>query len=114
MSLFQFQVFFLYAYLKIDKLISLFAQGLRILEPSGVVLEQVCDPVRTYLRTREDTVRCIVASLIDDSSNELADVRSNCASVCVCVCACICVCALVVNFSPDYCMYLLCILIPYW
>ena len=38
------------------------------------MLEQVCDPVRTYLRTREDTVRCIVASLIDDSSNELADV----------------------------------------
>ena len=25
-------------------------------------------------RTREDTVRCIVASLTDDSSNDLADV----------------------------------------
>ena len=45
-----------------------------MLDPSGVVLEQVCDPVRAYLTTREDTVRCIVASLTDDSSNELADV----------------------------------------
>lgn len=50
------------------------AQGLRLLDPSGVVLEQVCTPVREYLKTREDTVRCIVASLTDDSSNELADV----------------------------------------
>ncbi len=47
-------------------------QGLRILDPSGVVLEQVCDPVRRYLRTRDNTVRTIVASLIDDS--EIADV----------------------------------------
>lgn len=51
-------------------------QGLRLLDPSGVVLEQVCSPVRKYLQTREDTVRCIVASLTDDSSNELADVRT--------------------------------------
>ena len=49
-------------------------KGLRLLDPSGVVLEQVCSPVRKYLKTREDTVRCIVASLTDDSSNELADV----------------------------------------
>eukprot|EP00731_Ephydatia_muelleri_P024290 Em0016g561a len=48
-------------------------RALGILDHSGVVLEQVCDPVRTYLRTREDTVRCIVASLTDDSSNDLAD-----------------------------------------
>ncbi len=53
----------------------LFFQGLRLLDPSGVVLEQVCDPVRVYLRTREDTQRCIVASLTDEYSNELADVR---------------------------------------
>ena len=46
-----------------------------MLDSSGVVLEQVCDSVRAYLTTREDTVRCIVASLTDDSSNELADVR---------------------------------------
>ena len=59
--------------------LSVCLQGLHLLDPSGVVLEQVCDPVRAYLRTREDTVRCIVASLTDDSSNELADVS------CVCI-----------------------------
>ena len=54
------------------------AQGLRLLDPSGVVLERVCDPVRAYLHCREDTVRCIVASLTDNSSNELADVGVAC------------------------------------
>ena len=42
-----------------------------------MVLEQVCSPVREWLRTRNDTVRCIVASLTDDSSNELADVSGS-------------------------------------
>ena len=32
-------------------------KALRILDPSGVLLELVCDPVRKYLRTRDDTVR---------------------------------------------------------
>lgn len=54
--------------------LQLILKGLRLLDPSGVVLEQVCSPVREYLRTRDDTVRCIVASLTDDSNNELADV----------------------------------------
>ena len=43
------------------------------MDPSGVLLEIVCEPVKRYLRTREDTVRCIVQSLIDDSANELAE-----------------------------------------
>lgn len=50
-----------------------FLQSLQVLDPSGVILEIVCEPVRRYLRTREDTVRSIVQSLIDDSSSELAD-----------------------------------------
>lgn len=48
-------------------------RALHVLDPSGVILEQVCLPVRQYLRTREDTVRCIVTSLTDDSSTELAE-----------------------------------------
>ena len=32
-------------------------RALRILDPSGVLLELVCEPVRKYLRTRDDTVR---------------------------------------------------------
>ncbi len=45
------------------------------------MLEHVCEPVRVYLRTREDTQRCIVASLTDEYSNELADVRGRGRSV---------------------------------
>lgn len=42
------------------------------------VLEVVCAPVRVYLQSRDDTIRSIVTSLIDDDSNselfsELAD-----------------------------------------
>ena len=48
-------------------------RALRVLDPSGVLLEIVCEPVRKYLRTRDDTVRCIVQSLIDDNTNELAE-----------------------------------------
>ena len=45
------------------------------MDPSGVVLERVCGPVREYLHSRDDTVRCIVASLTSDSDSELAEVN---------------------------------------
>ncbi|XP_033732322.1 anaphase-promoting complex subunit 2-like [Pecten maximus] len=48
-------------------------RALRVLDPAGVILELVCDPVRKYLRSRDDTVRCIVSNLTDDGSNELLD-----------------------------------------
>ncbi|KAL5012414.1 hypothetical protein ScPMuIL_010965 [Solemya velum] len=48
-------------------------KALRVLDPAGVILELVCDPVRRYLRSRDDTVRCIVSSLTDDGNNELLD-----------------------------------------
>ena len=38
-------------------------RALRVLDPSGVLLEIVCEPVRKYLRTRDDTVRCIGKSI---------------------------------------------------
>ena len=41
-------------------------RALRVLDNSGVVLELVCSNVRRYLKTREDTVRCIVQSLIGE------------------------------------------------
>ncbi|KAK3732536.1 hypothetical protein RRG08_030736 [Elysia crispata] len=52
-------------------------KSLRMLEPAGVILELVCEPVGRYLRSREDTVRCIVASLTDDSNNELVSELEN-------------------------------------
>jgi hypothetical protein len=48
-------------------------KALRLLDPSGVVLEKVCSPVREYLYNRDDTVRSIVASLTNDSDSELAE-----------------------------------------
>uniref|UniRef100_G1RCZ5 Anaphase-promoting complex subunit 2 n=1 Tax=Nomascus leucogenys TaxID=61853 RepID=G1RCZ5_NOMLE len=42
-------------------------KALRVLDPSMVILEVACEPIRRYLRTREDTVRQIVAGLTGDS-----------------------------------------------
>uniref|UniRef100_A0A7S2SKH5 Anaphase-promoting complex subunit 2 n=1 Tax=Mucochytrium quahogii TaxID=96639 RepID=A0A7S2SKH5_9STRA len=46
-------------------------KALRLLDPSGVLLEAISEPIKCYLRKREDTVRCIVTSLTDDSNSEL-------------------------------------------
>ena len=48
-------------------------RALTVLDPSGVVLQLVCQDVRKYLKTREDTVRCIVQSLISETSTELTE-----------------------------------------
>ncbi|KAK7008348.1 Anaphase-promoting complex subunit 2 [Halocaridina rubra] len=48
-------------------------KALRVLDPKGVLLELVSEPVRQYLRGREDTVRYIVSSLTDESSSELSE-----------------------------------------
>ncbi|MFT7817668.1 anaphase-promoting complex subunit 2 [Arapaima gigas] len=42
-------------------------KALRELDPSMVILQVACQPIRKYLRTREDTVRQIVASLTGDT-----------------------------------------------
>ena len=48
-------------------------RSLTVLDPSGVVLQLVCQDVRKYLKTRDDTVRCIVQSLLNDSTTELTE-----------------------------------------
>jgi anaphase-promoting complex subunit 2 len=48
-------------------------KALRKLDPSGVMLDLVCAPVRAYLQGRDDTVRCIITSLIDDANSELSE-----------------------------------------
>ncbi|GFS60495.1 anaphase-promoting complex subunit 2 [Trichonephila inaurata madagascariensis] len=47
-------------------------KALRVLDRTGVVLQIVSEPVCKYLRSREDTVRCIIFSLREDSCGELA------------------------------------------
>ncbi|KAI0702276.1 hypothetical protein BC835DRAFT_1264047 [Cytidiella melzeri] len=51
---------------------------LRIIDPQGVLLFKVADPIRRYLRPvteRPDTIRCVVASLVSDheSGDSLMD-----------------------------------------
>lgn len=45
-------------------------KALRLLDPQGIILQIVCDPVRNYLKSREDTVRCIITSLTNENLNE--------------------------------------------
>lgn len=48
-------------------------RALRRLDPTGVLLDTVTEPVRKYLRSRDDTVRCVVTNLTEEGSSELAD-----------------------------------------
>lgn len=59
----------------VDILITYIAaiRALRLLDPSGVLLDTVTTPVRQYLRQREDTVRCVVTSLTEEGPSELAE-----------------------------------------
>lgn len=44
-------------------------KALRALDPTGLVLQLVTEPVRRYLKSRADTVRCIVTALTDEDNN---------------------------------------------
>ncbi|KAE9403240.1 hypothetical protein BT96DRAFT_964565 [Gymnopus androsaceus JB14] len=48
---------------------------LRVIDPPGVLLFKVADPIRRYLRERPDTIRCIISNLTgdDDSGDPLVD-----------------------------------------
>ncbi|KAF7266110.1 hypothetical protein GWI33_020535 [Rhynchophorus ferrugineus] len=48
-------------------------RSLRVLDPSGLLLETVTQPIHQYLRSREDTVRCVVSSLTEEGPNDLAE-----------------------------------------
>ncbi|CAI5951627.1 unnamed protein product [Closterium sp. NIES-64] len=43
-------------------------RALRLVDPSGVVLEAVSEPIRQYLRGRKDTIRCIMTLLTQHPS----------------------------------------------
>ncbi|KAL1516955.1 hypothetical protein ABEB36_000782 [Hypothenemus hampei] len=48
-------------------------RSLKVLDPSGLLLETVTYPIHQYLRSREDTVRCVVSSLTEEGPNDLAE-----------------------------------------
>ncbi|KNE98574.1 hypothetical protein PSTG_08126 [Puccinia striiformis f. sp. tritici PST-78] len=55
-------------------------KALRVLDPPGVLLSCVAQPVRIYLRSREDTIRCIVTSLVEPGhtlGDELDQISDN-------------------------------------
>lgn len=43
-------------------------KALRTIDPAGVFLEAVGEPIRDYLRGRKDTIKCIVTMLTDGTS----------------------------------------------
>ncbi|GLV33864.1 morula [Carabus blaptoides fortunei] len=48
-------------------------RSLRVLDPSGALLDTVTQPIHQYLRSREDTVRSVVGSLTEEGLSDLAD-----------------------------------------
>ncbi|GAB0094550.1 Anaphase-promoting complex subunit 2 [Sergentomyia squamirostris] len=48
-------------------------KAIRHLDTSGVLLETITEPVKEYLRSRNDTVRCVVTGLIEDGPTDLAE-----------------------------------------
>ncbi|GAA5882042.1 hypothetical protein JCM16303_005574 [Sporobolomyces ruberrimus] len=50
---------------------------LRIVDPPGVLLSRVADPIRRYLRDRKDTIRCIVSSLIEEGNPLFEELTTN-------------------------------------
>ncbi|CAK0855371.1 unnamed protein product [Prorocentrum cordatum] len=42
-------------------------RAMRLVDPRGLLLEAVSDPIRAYLKRRKDTVRCIITALTEDS-----------------------------------------------
>jgi len=51
-------------------------KALRLVDPRGVLLEAISGPIKEYLKSRKDTIRCIVTALTEDSDlqHELGDV----------------------------------------
>ncbi|KAK4057900.1 hypothetical protein OIO90_001119 [Microbotryomycetes sp. JL221] len=49
---------------------------LRIIDPPGVLLSRVADPTRKYLRSRDDTIRCIVSRLMEEESALAAELKA--------------------------------------
>lgn len=52
-------------------------KALRTVDPTGVFLETVAEPVRDYLRGRKDTIKCIVTMLTDGSGGNPSGPRIN-------------------------------------
>jgi anaphase-promoting complex subunit 2 len=48
---------------------------LRVLDPPGVLLGKVAQPMRAYLRARKDTIRCIVQGMVEEDGDLMNELR---------------------------------------
>lgn len=48
-------------------------KAIRHLDSTGVLLETITEPVKQYMRSRQDTVRCVASALTDDGPTDLAE-----------------------------------------
>ena len=46
-------------------------KAMRLVDPRGVLLEAISPPIKNYLKSRKDTIRCIVTALTEDSDLQL-------------------------------------------
>lgn len=46
---------------------------IRHLDGTGVLLETITEPVKQYMRSRQDTVRCVASALTDDGPTDLSE-----------------------------------------
>lgn len=51
-------------------------RALQVLDPSGVLLKVVSSPIKTYLCSRKDTIRCVVTMLTEDNDPESSSATS--------------------------------------
>jgi anaphase-promoting complex subunit 2 len=42
---------------------------LKLIDPSTILLEVISEPIKEHLRRRQDTLRCIVQSILADDSD---------------------------------------------
>lgn len=72
----SFEVRLLYPAVTTNDILTAYIQtikSLKILDPSGVILEKVCQSIKKYLKSRDDTVKCIITALTDPSSELAAE-----------------------------------------
>lgn len=48
-------------------------KAIRHLDSSGVLLETITEPVKQYMRSRSDAVRCVVTALTEEGPSDLAE-----------------------------------------
>ncbi|KAK7578045.1 hypothetical protein V9T40_010250 [Parthenolecanium corni] len=58
--------------------------ALQHLDPSGMLLDAITSPISCYLRSRDDTVHCIVTSLTEEGATDLSDELSGCKKITLC------------------------------